>query len=95
MLRRLAVVRFYGSARPIALGRCYGSKSKPATPEANSEEGKEIAAARKWLDAMTPETIPRSICDVTFSRSSGPGGQNVNKYGGPVHRDENARRPDC
>merc|ERR1712070_1005796 len=25
------------------------------------------------------DTIPRSICDIGFSRSSGPGGQNVNK----------------
>ncbi|KAF2144551.1 uncharacterized protein K452DRAFT_266480 [Aplosporella prunicola CBS 121167] len=39
----------------------------------------DVAAARKWLTGLTPETIPRSICDISFSRSSGPGGQNVNK----------------
>ena len=40
----------------------------------------EVAAARRWLANFDPETLPRSICDVSFSRSSGPGGQNVNKY---------------
>ncbi|KAK8156510.1 hypothetical protein BKA80DRAFT_208261 [Phyllosticta citrichinensis] len=39
----------------------------------------EVKAARQWIDHLNPETIPRSICDVSFSRSSGPGGQNVNK----------------
>ncbi|KAK4549044.1 hypothetical protein LTR36_007500 [Oleoguttula mirabilis] len=39
----------------------------------------ELDAARKWLANLDPETIPRTICDVSFSRSSGPGGQNVNK----------------
>ncbi|KAI5198625.1 hypothetical protein E4T39_06662 [Aureobasidium subglaciale] len=40
----------------------------------------ELDAARRWLANFNAETIPRSICDVSFSRSSGPGGQNVNKY---------------
>jgi peptidyl-tRNA hydrolase ICT1 len=39
----------------------------------------ELQAARKWLANLDPDTIPRQICDLTFSRSSGPGGQNVNK----------------
>lgn len=47
-------------------------------PAAASEE--DLAAARKWLQALDSETIPKNICDVSFSRSSGPGGQNVNKY---------------
>ncbi|KAH7055794.1 peptidyl-tRNA hydrolase domain-containing protein [Macrophomina phaseolina] len=46
-------------------------------PAAASEE--DLAAARKWLQALDSETIPKNICDVSFSRSSGPGGQNVNK----------------
>lgn len=56
-------------ARPLA------SRRQPA---AASEE--DLAAARKWLQNLDPETIPKNICDVSFSRSSGPGGQNVNKY---------------
>lgn len=55
-------------ARPLA------SRRQPA---AASEE--DLAAARKWLQNLDPETIPKNICDVSFSRSSGPGGQNVNK----------------
>lgn len=39
----------------------------------------QLAAARQWLARFNDETIPRSIGEVTFSRSSGPGGQNVNK----------------
>lgn len=45
---------------------------------AASEE--DLAAARKWLQKLDSETIPPNIGDVSFSRSSGPGGQNVNKY---------------
>jgi peptidyl-tRNA hydrolase ICT1 len=39
----------------------------------------ELKAARSWLAKLDAETIPRSIGEVTFSRSSGPGGQHVNK----------------
>lgn len=47
--------------------------------DANVDEN-ELDAARKWLAKFDADTIPRNICDVSFSRSSGPGGQNVNKY---------------
>jgi len=47
------------------------------TDEANEEDLQE---ARKWLDSLHAETIPKNICEMSFSRSSGPGGQNVNKY---------------
>ncbi|KZT59183.1 hypothetical protein CALCODRAFT_431342 [Calocera cornea HHB12733] len=36
-------------------------------------------AALKYLDSLTSDAIPRTSCDIDFSRSSGPGGQNVNK----------------
>lgn len=39
----------------------------------------DLASARKWIATFTFESIPRDIGDVSFSRSSGPGGQNVNK----------------
>ena len=51
------------------------ASSKAAVPSEH-----EIAAARKWVSNFDAETIPKSICEVDFSRSSGPGGQNVNKY---------------
>lgn len=35
--------------------------------------------ARKWLASFTADAIPRKLGEVSFSKSSGPGGQNVNK----------------
>ncbi|KAF7505985.1 hypothetical protein GJ744_012332 [Endocarpon pusillum] len=43
----------------------------------NSEA--DLASARRWIATFTSDSIPRDIGDVSFSRSSGPGGQNVNK----------------
>lgn len=51
--------------------RCSSTRDGP--------DEKELKAARNWLKAYTVETIPKSIGEVSFSRSSGPGGQNVNK----------------
>ncbi|KAF2666704.1 hypothetical protein BT63DRAFT_316217 [Microthyrium microscopicum] len=39
----------------------------------------DFAAARSWMESFTPASVPARICDFSFSRSSGPGGQNVNK----------------
>ncbi|KAL6709471.1 hypothetical protein ACN47E_001406 [Coniothyrium glycines] len=40
----------------------------------------ELHAARTWLATLHADTIPlKNIGELTFSRSSGPGGQNVNK----------------
>ncbi|KAF2000473.1 peptidyl-tRNA hydrolase domain-containing protein [Amniculicola lignicola CBS 123094] len=39
----------------------------------------EIQAARKWLEKLHADAIPQSVGELSFSRSSGPGGQNVNK----------------
>lgn len=36
-----------------------------------------IGEARRWLAGF--DNIPERMYDVTYSRSSGPGGQNVNK----------------
>ncbi|KAK2763786.1 hypothetical protein FQN54_009403 [Arachnomyces sp. PD_36] len=53
----------------------------PDEPQEQQEYSPEdLKAARSWLAQLTPSTIPRSICHVSYSRSSGPGGQNVNKY---------------
>ena len=46
--------------------------------EAISED--EHQEARNWLSGFSIDSVPKSACEVTFSRSSGPGGQNVNKY---------------
>lgn len=45
----------------------------------NSEDGlsaEEQQAARQWLNGFSH--IPTSLCKITFSRASGPGGQHVN-----------------
>lgn len=51
----------------------FASSDQSPSPE-------ELRAARKWLAQLHAETIPKSIGELSFSRSSGPGGQNVNKY---------------
>ncbi|KKZ65389.1 hypothetical protein EMCG_08769 [[Emmonsia] crescens] len=58
------------STRQLASGRV--TNSQELTDE-------ELGTARVWLSQLTPRTIPRNIGDVSYSRSSGPGGQNVNK----------------
>lgn len=64
-------------ATPLRIFRHFASGTEW---EADKEK---IAAAREWLQKFNAETIPRNIGDVTFSRSSGPGGQNVNKCAEP------------
>ncbi|KAJ5539632.1 hypothetical protein N7513_007964 [Penicillium frequentans] len=39
----------------------------------------EVELARLWLKTLDSKTVPRQIGELSFSRSSGPGGQNVNK----------------
>ena len=53
--------------------RCLSSLAKGPDDEDHKE-------ARTWLARFNTNTIPKDVCKLTFSRSSGPGGQNVNKY---------------
>ena len=46
--------------------------------DSSSEEEKK--QARQWLADYNSSTIPKRICQMTSSRSSGPGGQHVNTY---------------
>src|SRR5436190_13541252 len=40
---------------------------------------KDVSAARKWLAELCETSFPSNIGEVSYCRSSGPGGQNVNK----------------
>lgn len=57
----------------LSRGRSH-SQLLPSTPS-----DVELASARKWLVGLESSPFPQDIGDVSFSRSSGPGGQNVNK----------------
>jgi hypothetical protein len=81
MLRaRFPAVRASLTTRPllaVAPAVRFASGSSSSSSEASPDE---LQAARKWLAQLHAETIPKSIGELSFSRSSGPGGQNVNKY---------------
>lgn len=49
-----------------------------------SQAEQDVQLARDWLKTLNSKTIPRNICELSFSRSSGPGGQNVNKSVSPL-----------
>lgn len=44
-----------------------------------SADASDLELARRWLRSLNLQSVPRHIGHVSFSRSSGPGGQNVNK----------------
>ena len=56
----------------VTLWRSYASQNEH--PELDYE------AAREWYKTFNPQQSLRDIGEVTYARSSGPGGQNVNKY---------------
>lgn len=40
---------------------------------------KDHKHAREWIDSFTIDDLPREDLEVSYARSSGPGGQHVNK----------------
>ncbi|KAK5114314.1 hypothetical protein LTR62_002565 [Meristemomyces frigidus] len=76
MLRHVILPGSTTSSKSLCVTRALATKRSTNAEEADEAE---LAAARKWLANLNPDTIPRNLCDITFSRSSGPGGQNVNK----------------
>lgn len=69
---------FVAIANPVQVVQrhCF---SAPSSPSSASDQDLQIA--RSWLAKLHADTVPlKSIGELTFSRSSGPGGQNVNKY---------------
>lgn len=58
-------------------------KSNPTRKTKFSALDDEMKALHLFIKNLTPAHLPKNLCKVTFSRSSGPGGQNVNKYTRP------------
>jgi hypothetical protein len=46
----------------------------------SDSEAADLDAAREWFQRFNKATIPEKIAKTEFSRSSGAGGQGVNKY---------------
>ena len=82
MIRHVARVERI-SYLPPQLPPCLRHYSARRGAGSDADEA-DITTARQWLARLDPDTIPRSICDISFSRSSGPGGQNVNKFVWPA-----------
>ncbi|EJD51970.1 hypothetical protein AURDEDRAFT_82908 [Auricularia subglabra TFB-10046 SS5] len=74
-------------ARPLLPAVCghirllsAGAKALPIPPSARSlSTPDETRAARAWINEFRRASIPRTAVELSFARSSGPGGQNVNK----------------
>ena len=75
MFRNVARAQNYSVVNVTRLARCFASRN---AVEADEDE---IDAARQWLAKLDADTIRKKVVsEVSFSRSSGPGGQNVNKF---------------
>ncbi|GJE85559.1 hypothetical protein PsYK624_016380 [Phanerochaete sordida] len=60
--------------------RWMSSQSLPRAPDLKTLESPEDnERARAWIERFKTQSIPRESVELSFSRSSGPGGQNVNK----------------
>lgn len=55
---------------------CRAYSSRPSS----DSEAADLDAAREWFRRFNKSTIPEKIAKTEFSRSSGAGGQKVNKY---------------
>ncbi|KAG5639512.1 hypothetical protein H0H81_000657 [Sphagnurus paluster] len=52
----------------------------PAAPKITDLVTREdTSVARSWISNFKTQSIPRNLVELSFSRSSGPGGQHVNK----------------
>ena len=82
-IRSLGALSLTDNSLPSGqLSRSFSSHPKPT--DGNAEED-EISTAQKWLADLS-KTIPVNIASFTLSKSSGPGGQHVNKCVEPEHR---------
>ena len=92
----LAAWRHVASRSPV-LSLRWAVTSRPCSRTMSSssrvvlvENDEAIREARTWLTTFTIDALPRNGGTLKFSRSSGPGGQNVNKYAS-TFKDESPR----
>ena len=71
--RKLLLSFGFHTSRVSQSRRAFSSTVRVCSTEA------EIDHARRWLKTFDKSVIPQTVGDVSYSRSSGPGGQNVNK----------------
>ncbi|KAI8980135.1 RF-1 domain-containing protein [Trametes punicea] len=67
---------------PTLLARAshWGRQTLPLPPSLPViQDASQSAEAKAWIDQFKAAQIPKNLVELTFSRSSGPGGQNVNK----------------
>ena len=65
---------------PQVVQHWWSSARSSSSNSNNNVSEEELQKARAWLAALHAEVIPlKTIGELSFSRSSGPGGQNVNK----------------
>ncbi|KAH8118110.1 hypothetical protein DFH11DRAFT_1851108 [Phellopilus nigrolimitatus] len=80
-LLRLPEARLIGwrkaNASPCKRGYASSGFAPPALAELTTLS--DINSARQWAESFRKSSIPREAVRLSFSRSSGPGGQNVNK----------------
>lgn len=67
------------SRRSFASRRAAAPADDHDQKQDQGQNSEELATARHWLSKLDAQTIPRHLCGISFSRSGGPGGQNVNK----------------
>lgn len=72
---------FAGARTPQALQLRWSSvRGGSGSGSGSGNDEDELQRARAWLAALHADAIPlKTIGELSFSRSSGPGGQNVNK----------------
>ncbi|KAL2803387.1 hypothetical protein BJX63DRAFT_425316 [Aspergillus granulosus] len=73
MLRAIPLFLRHSATRRRSVWRSFASR------RAGLSSDDDLAAAREWLTKLNSTTIPRHVGEISFSRSGGPGGQNVNK----------------
>jgi hypothetical protein len=62
---------------PLGIRYAHGPNITLPTPPRIStlDSPSDTAEARSWIAKFNGQSIPKSLVEVTFSRSSGPGGQ--------------------